>query len=301
VLGVNPNPVGSDQFVAGRGPGDGTNYARAQRDITWGDGYWEITYDACGLFLGTAPTANNLGSYSVQPYPGSQSYIHLFSFPDIANPVAWQAFYLAYDAAGVAHTAPGKSPGAAWENLEMNHWYRFTTVIDFDANQIVYVTVTDLMTGLSDGFVPPDWYCQGGQAGGQPDPTGFRFFAGGGTNSDNVVAWDNYGTESRGMYTYLEGACPGTVRIHAFGGTPGGKVAMVAGTKPGQFTNPGNPCPGITLSLKPPFLAGFPKILNADANGHVMVQGKMPKALCGKLLWQFVDLKTCTKSNIGKK
>ena len=56
VLGFVQNPVGGNQFVAGEGPGDGTNYARAQRDITWGAGYVELEYDVAGQFLGTGTT-----------------------------------------------------------------------------------------------------------------------------------------------------------------------------------------------------------------------------------------------------
>jgi hypothetical protein len=147
-------------------------------------------YDATALYLGAPPSANNLGSFSVQPYPGSASYIHLLSWTDPDLATNWQAFYLAYDAAGVAHAQPGMSPGPSWENLPLNHWYRFRTVVDFDLNQIVEVGITDIATGLSDTYVPADWYLEGGEAGGAGTPTGFRLFAGGGV-AGNVTAWDN--------------------------------------------------------------------------------------------------------------
>ncbi len=299
-LGINANPAGGDQFVAGRGPGDGSNYARAQRDVAWGTGYWEVTYDMAAAFMGVDGSIDNVGSFSVQPYPGSQNYIHLFSFMDATNPVDFRAFYLAYNAAGTAHVAPGESPGSSWESLSMNHWYRFGTVIDFDSNRIVYVWITDLTTGLSDGHCPTDWYLQGGEVGGQPTPTGFRFFAGGGNGSDNVTAWDNMNVEASDMFACLDGECPGDVRLVVFGATPRGKVAIVAGTKGGTFVNPGSTCNGITLDLKPPFLPGFPLILNADGNGRVIVSSSLVNNLCGRINVQAVDLTTCNVSNIVK-
>lgn len=191
VLSIVQNPCGGSQFVAGTGPGNGTTYARAQRDITWGTGVWVATYDAAAQYVATPPTQNNIGSFSLQPYPGSASYIHLFSWVDINIADAWQAYYLAYDANGTAHAQPGQSPGSEWTNLPLNHWYRFRTTIDFDLNRITEVTITDLETGDTATFNPADWYLEGGQAGGMPIPTGFRFFGGGGTPSANTAAFDN--------------------------------------------------------------------------------------------------------------
>lgn len=299
-LGVVQNPAGGKQFVAGRGPGDGTNYARAQRDITWGTGFVEVQYDVAGLFLGSSVTVDNVGSFSVQPYPGSQDYIHLFSWVDPSNPTAFKGWYMSYDVNGVIHNAPGISPGPAWDNLDVNHWYRFGTVLDFATNRIVYAWITDLHTGTSDGVTLTDWYMEGGAAG-KPAPTGFRFFAGGGNGSDNVTAWDNMSSETVGLLATLEGDCPGRVKLNIAGATPNGKVAIVAGLKPGQFTNPNPPCQGITLDLKPPFLPGFPKIVKVDGNGNLSVGGQLSANLCGKLLVQVVDLTTCEVSNIVKK
>ena len=300
VLGVVQNPAGGKQFVAGRGPGDGTNYARAQRDITWGTGLVEVQYDVAGLFLGQGTTVDNVGSFSVQPYPGSQDYIHLFSWVDPNTPTAFKAWYMSYDVNGKIHNAPGISPGPAWDNLDVNHWYRFGTVLDFATNRIVYAWITDLHTGMSDGVTLTDWYMEGG-ANGKPAPTGFRFFAGGGNGSDNAVAWDNMSSESVDLLATLDGNCPGAVQLNISGATPNGKVAIVVGTKPGPFINPNPPCQGITLDLKPPFLPGFPKIIKANANGNISLRGKLAAALCGKVLVQAVDLTTCGVSNIVKK
>ncbi len=298
-LGIVANPDGGDQFVAGRGPGDGT-YARTQKDFTWGTGYVELTYDMTGLYMGVDGSADNVGSFSVQPYPGSQSYIHLFSWVDPATPTNFKGWYMSYNADGSLNNVPGVSPGAGWDNLDVNHWYRFGTILDFATNRMVYAYITDLHTGVSDGAALDGWYMEGGEAGGMPAPTGFRFFAGGGTNSDNVTAWDNMSSQSVAMAASMAGDCGEQVAIKCEGATPGGKVAIVASVKPGPWVNPTGTCNGITLDLRPGFIYG-PKNLTADAAGEVSMKANMPANLCGKLLIQFVDLKSCGVSNVIKK
>lgn len=191
VLGVIPNPYGSTQFVAGIGPGG--VYARAQHDIDWSiGGVWEIEYDVAALYDGEPPGADNLGSCSIQPSADSVgSMIHLFSWVDPNVATNWKAFYMHYDAAGVQVAQPGTSPGPEWDNLDLNHWYRFEVTLDFDINMITEVGITDL-TGGGDPvhFEPMDWYLSGGDVGGPPTVTGLRFFAGGGVPG-NTLAWDN--------------------------------------------------------------------------------------------------------------
>ncbi|MFG0331635.1 MAG: hypothetical protein ACF8PN_17245 [Phycisphaerales bacterium] len=300
-LGVSANPTGGAQFVAGVGPGSPT-FARAQRDMTWGTGVWRVSYDAAALYLGNPPSANNLGSFSVQPYPGSQSYIHLFSWVDATAATNWQAFYLAYTSTGSAHGQPGESPGAQWTNLELNKWYRFDTWLDFDQNQIVKVSITDLDTGDCATHNPSDWYLEGGSAGGSPTPTGFRFFGGGGV-PDNVTAWDNYEAvaDSVGdqLCLWIDGDCPGQLTATVTGATPGGNVAFVYGTNAGSFTNPRDPCSGTTIDIRPPFLPGAPQIVAADPDGVVSMGGNAPSSVCGRLLIQAVDLSTCRVSNLS--
>jgi hypothetical protein len=211
-LGVPNNPGGDgDQFVAGTGPA-GDTYARAQRDIDWGDTeIWEVSYDVLALYLPDDPNvvaANNVGSFSIQPYdgaPGTSNYIHLFSWVTGQEGVLWQAFYMMYSAAGVADGQPGRSPGPEWENLILNNWYRFTTVIDWDTNLVVEVSITDLHTGAEATVdtSADEWYLGGGSAGGTV-PTGFRFFAGGGSPG-NTVAFDNLSIGPPGE------PCPGDV------------------------------------------------------------------------------------------
>ncbi len=188
-LGLPQNPAGDLQFVAGEGPGSPI-FSRAQRDLAWTDGRWTITYDSAVFYNGDPPGANNFGSFSMQPTTGGSGFIHLFSWvdPDLATNM--QAFYLGYDAAGTQFAQPGNSPGPAWENLDLEHWYRYRTVIDFDTNMIVEVTTWDLTTGVRAIYCPTDWYLEGGSAGGVGPATAFRFFSGGGVPG-NGVAWDN--------------------------------------------------------------------------------------------------------------
>jgi hypothetical protein len=191
VLGVNANPQGSSQFVAGYGPADAI-YARAQHDVDWTlHGQWLVEYDVAALYDGQPPGADNLGSFSVQPSAGTVgSYIHLFSWVDPTVATNWKAFVMHYDAAGVQVPQPGTSPGPEWDNLELNHWYRFETLLDFDVNQIIEVGITDLTTGDSAHVEVTDWFLSGGEGAGPPTVTAFRFFAGGGVPG-NIVAWDN--------------------------------------------------------------------------------------------------------------
>jgi hypothetical protein len=192
VLGVNANPQGGEQFVAGVGPG--TDYARAQHDLNWADlTEWTVTYDVAALYDGLPPGANNLGSFSVQPSTDTiGSYVHLFSWVDLNDPVDFNAFFLHYDAAGTQVAQPGSSPGPEFGGLELNHWYRFSTTLDFLVNQITEVSILDLTGGGSATYEPVDWYLSGGAAGGDPTVTALRFFAGGGV-AGNTLAWDNLG------------------------------------------------------------------------------------------------------------
>lgn len=187
VLGMPQNPTGQDQFVAAEGVVG--VYGRAQRDIVWPTGTVTVGYDMAGHYTGTAPSSNNLGSFSTQLYPGEATYIHLMSWSD-PQALTFQALYYAYDAAGVVMAQPGASPGPEWENLPLDHWYRFETMIDFAANQITGALITDLTTAVTTTAALTGVYLEGGAAGGSPHPSGFRFFAGGGT-AGNVTAWDN--------------------------------------------------------------------------------------------------------------
>ena len=205
-LSIPANPDGGDQFIAGEGPAGGA-FARAQRDITWPSGTVKVTYDVCAAYTdpGAVDPANNVGSFSMQPSSGAASVIYLMSWTD---PVArtWQHGYLSYDAAGTRLGSPGLIPGPEWATLPLLGWYRISTTIDFDANQLTESSITDLATGATTTVPLVDAYLEGGAAGGSPMPTGFRFF-GGGSVAGNVTAWDNLTIEQidAGCYADCDG------------------------------------------------------------------------------------------------
>lgn len=66
------NPRGGKQFAAGRSNG-GSAVARAQHDFDWSaQSLWNVRFDLAALFNGTLPTADNLGSFSLQPSASSR-------------------------------------------------------------------------------------------------------------------------------------------------------------------------------------------------------------------------------------
>ncbi|MFQ5805769.1 MAG: dockerin type I domain-containing protein [Phycisphaerae bacterium] len=194
VLGIPDNPAGGgEQFVAGTGPGGGT-YSRAERGVDWGTGIVVATYDVLCAYEGDPnSTANNLGSFSAgwPPPVNDWTFIHLFSWVSPGAGDTWQALYMVHNAQGGDDGAPGRVPGPQWVDLDLYTWYRCTTVIDWDINQVVEVSITNLDTGAGATVdtSAEGWYLEGGEAGGEVTAT-FRFFAGGGLPG-NTVAWDN--------------------------------------------------------------------------------------------------------------
>jgi hypothetical protein len=189
---IPQNPTGELQFIGGSGTGSGV-YARAQRDLMFdGGNVYYLAYDFCGAFLGTPPSAQNVGSFSMRDdgaVPALTHYIHLITWVDPNVPTHINAFFMPYDAGGTQAPQPGYSPGAAWENLPINHWYRSWIRVCFDTNMFLEVGIIDLETSIETTYVPTDWYLVGGAAG-TTRPMSFRFFAGGGA-AGNVLAFDN--------------------------------------------------------------------------------------------------------------
>jgi hypothetical protein len=202
-LGFPANPGGGgDQFVAGTGPG-ATTYARSELLTNWGSGtgMWKISFDTAAIFTGTLPTTQNLGSWSTAVLPDPlapdiAAFIALARWTDVNTAATWNADYLYYNAAGGYVIGPVPDPG--FQDLMTNHWYRWSTTVDFDTNQITEMSVTDLSTGAMVTHNPVDWYLGGGSAGGLAPPTGYRFFAGSGTVAGNTLAFDNLDIEEAG-------------------------------------------------------------------------------------------------------
>jgi hypothetical protein len=189
-LGVPANPGGGNIFVAGTGPGSPT-FARAQRDLVFGTGTVRIGFDVLAQFGGTLPSAQNLGSVSLQPSATAQSFIALARWSDPLTAANWNADYVWFDAAGTSLTESVGDPG--FQNLAVNHWYRWETDVDFATNQVLQVRLTDLTTLLTASFDPVGRFMTGGAASA-PAPTAFRMFAGGGV-AGNTLAFDNIGID----------------------------------------------------------------------------------------------------------
>jgi hypothetical protein len=190
-LGMPANPIGEDQFLGAqtRQLGD---FPRAQLNFDFSQAtVWTVSYDVAMGFNGVLPAVNNLGSFSLQDSTIARYFIQLNTWvnPDTAD--QWNAGYLAFDSTSSMDVDP-RSPGDAWNNLAVNHWYNVSTTFDFDSNTITSVSITDLDSGDTSTFAPTGWYLNGGSVFRPPLPTGLRYFVGGGDSyQDNVGSWDN--------------------------------------------------------------------------------------------------------------
>jgi hypothetical protein len=220
-IGMPANPTGGAQFIGGSATST-TVFARGQHDEAFPNpvsGLYTFELDFCGKFTGTPPAVNNLGSFSIQPSSGTaangQAIAPLFSWMPGFEGTFYRASYLAYDAAGAAMVAPGGLPGAAWDNLSLDHWYRATTIVDFNINRIIEVRIKDLTTNTTTSFIPPDWYMHGGSAGPGQQPTGFRCFTGGGLG--NHMGFDNLNVQPGAATPVLAGTWGGIKATFANG------------------------------------------------------------------------------------
>lgn len=192
ILGIPQNPNGGSQFagVTGGDIGLPQPFARAQRDIVYGNGTgtWTASFDIAITFNGNLPTAQNIGSFSTQVFPNEATFIALATWTDPATAANWNADYVWFDAAGTQLIESVNDPG--FQNLQVNHWYRWSTTFDLDTNLITEVALTDLTTNTTVTNNPVGKYLWGGSAGA-PSPTGFRLFAGSNTVEGNTLGFDN--------------------------------------------------------------------------------------------------------------
>jgi hypothetical protein len=93
----------------------------------------------------------------------------------------------------------------------------------------------------------------------------------------------------------LGGTCPSAVTVAARSFTPSGTVAIVAANGPGAVVVPSGPCAGTQLGLSSSGLQLL-KIVTANAAGQINYAGAVGP-ICGKTI-QFVDMTTCTPSNV---
>ena len=71
---------------------DGVIFGRAQRDMSYSDGtgVWTAGFDILTTYTGVLPSAQNAGSVSIQPFPGSQSFIALARWTDATTATRWR-------------------------------------------------------------------------------------------------------------------------------------------------------------------------------------------------------------------
>lgn len=189
VLGFPQNPTGGEQFAGATGHGGGV-FARSQRDVSYGDGtgLWSFSFDIAAKYIGELPSAQNLGSFSTQVFPVEATAIALARWTDPNTAANWNADYVWFDAGGTQLTEEVSDPG--FQNLQTDHWYRWSTTFDFDSNLITEVSITDLTTNETFTNNPVGRYLLGG-AGGAEIPTGFRLFAGASGVDGNTLGFDN--------------------------------------------------------------------------------------------------------------
>jgi len=188
-LGLPANPFGETQFLGGQTPLTG-DLRRAQLDFGWNQAsIWTVCYDVATGYNGILPATDFLGSFSLQDSLVAKYFVAVNGWvnPDIAD--HWNALYIVFDSTGSMIDPLGTSPGAAWSNLAVDHWYNQCTTFCFDTNEILTVSITDLDTGDTATVMPNGWFMQGGTVFQFPVPTALRFFVGGGPG--NVGGYDN--------------------------------------------------------------------------------------------------------------
>ncbi len=196
----NPSGGGNLQFagVTGGDPELPVPFARAQRDVVYGDGtgVWTVSFDIAATYIGVLPSAQNVGSFSTQIFPDEATFIALARWTDPATAANWNADYVWFDAAGAQLTETVPDPG--FQDLAVAHWYRWSTTFNLDTNQILQVSITDLTTNVTSTNSPVGRYLVGGAGGGAPPPSGFRLFGGSTGAEGNTLAFDNISIDLAG-------------------------------------------------------------------------------------------------------
>ena len=193
-LGLSTNPNGGNQFL-GEQVTTLNGTVRAQHNVTFSGGVYTLAFDFNGDFTGNLPTSDNLGSVSLQPSATADYFQTIYQWgSNTATASGFNANIGHWTSAGGTGGAgiAFDSPGTAWTNLSLNHWYHQTVSWSFTTGLITDTTLQDLTAGggLND-FQPTGWYLSGGANDtlGQALPTDVRFFASGGAG--DIMGYDN--------------------------------------------------------------------------------------------------------------
>jgi hypothetical protein len=169
--------------------GDDSQYPRGQYNLDFRQAaVWTLSYDLMAINL--SPDASSKGSFNIGSFgliqPAGSSFTAFDSWDSAAANSTWTTMYHAYNSSGTPFDA---APGAAWQGLLQDHWYRETTVVDVGSLSILSVAITDLSSGSTTTVTPAGWYLMPNA----PPPGGIRLF---GSGSTNVFGVDNIQLES---------------------------------------------------------------------------------------------------------
>jgi hypothetical protein len=185
-FGFSANPQGGSQFALGRSGAPAPAYGRAEHLFDWSTlDYAYVSYDVAGLYTGTeGAAADYLGSFSMQPSTTAAYWQSILTW---AGDVTGKHYSHGYFTLENPSTGTAWVPGPEWQNLPVNHWYRFSTDFRISTQEILSVSIMDLNTGSTAtvDLSPPQHFMLPTGA----TATAFRMFAGGSVG--NITAWDN--------------------------------------------------------------------------------------------------------------
>ncbi len=207
-LGIPPNPGASgDQFQGGTGIAPNL-LARAQHDVAFTEGMWQIQYDFAGKWSGAAlPAVDNIGSWSTQDSATTRGFQSLMTWgtgapawipPGTNYTATGDKFHhaIGYYANATATGITQATPSAAWRDLLVNNWYRVRIKWNFTTSLVIECAIQDLTGGGAmqvTNVSANNWYLRGGPNSILPLPTAMRLFGGGAVaaGSANSCVFDN--------------------------------------------------------------------------------------------------------------
>ncbi len=194
-LSIPPNPNGESQFIGAEGAGHEPPPV-AQHEFDWVNAPgWTVRYDFCIGAPGEIAVPARIGRFSLEPLSSAipiRNFQSCWQWHSDRNPAAgFDILYAVYNADGSAQ--PLRSPGAAWQQLRADRWYRLRTTFDFITNRILKIAITDLQSRQTTVAFPQGWYLQGGARTTAQYPTGLSFALGftPGPLAGNRLAIDN--------------------------------------------------------------------------------------------------------------
>lgn len=189
-LGVNLNSLGDEQFIAAQvGPASPTNH-----DLNCsGFGAVRLKFDINAQFLNSISAQDQeIGSLSLRPIGINKRDFKIALQWQDSSATQLAMVLLVYNSLGIAQ--PAQIPGAAWDNLVLNRWYRINILLSFISGRVDLVKITDLVTSISTTNTSFGWYLGGG-ASPVGFPTDISLVSGGPISDSSIIAFDNVWVE----------------------------------------------------------------------------------------------------------